>query len=61
MPNGYRGANSPNIVMGDRGFRLALAPDLSKKSVSFSKIEKHNIFESKNFKLKMLQYLQKHF
>ena len=58
---GYRGANSPNIVMGDRGFRLALAPDLSKKGVSFSKIEKHNIFESKNFKLKMLPVSPKTF
>ena len=47
--------------MGDRGFRLALAPDLSKKGMSFSKIEKHNIFESKNFKLKMLPVSPKTF
>ena len=40
---GYRGANSPNIVMGDRGFRLALAPDLSKKVCLFQKL-KNTIF-----------------
>ena len=29
--------NSPNIVMGDRGFRLALAPDLDRKKCVFFK------------------------